>query len=293
MSKDTKIEWADSTVNPTMGCGGCELWNIKTGRGTCYAALLTERYKGNKGYSASFGEVALFPDRMTDACKWTDLKGKSRKNKPWLENRPRHIFVGDMGDLFCDQVDPRWIWEHVFKPMYTPEGRRHVWILCTKRAAQIGPLHRFITKTQGTNWPKNLIVLSSITSQHTEHRAAQFAQLPDDVRVGLSVEPLLEEVELFGEAFIGSPRAEPYEWVIVGAESGPDARSMNDDWVRSIRDGCQEWDIPFFFKQGRSVSKQKVSVPALDGSQWTQMPRVSASPMVAQPEDVPEDNMLF
>ena len=38
-------------------------------------------------------------------------------------------------------------------------------------------------------------------------------------------------------------------WVIVGGESGPDARPMHPDWVRSIRDQCQAAEVPFFFKQ--------------------------------------------
>lgn len=39
------------------------------------------------------------------------------------------------------------------------------------------------------------------------------------------------------------------DWVIVGGESGPNARPMHPDWVRSIRDQCKAADVPFFFKQ--------------------------------------------
>lgn len=38
-------------------------------------------------------------------------------------------------------------------------------------------------------------------------------------------------------------------WVIVGGESGPGARPMHPDWVRSLRDQCQAAGVPFFFKQ--------------------------------------------
>lgn len=45
-------------------------------------------------------------------------------------------------------------------------------------------------------------------------------------------------------------QSEPYiDWVIVGGESGPNARPMHPDWVRSIRDQCQAAGVPFFFKQ--------------------------------------------
>lgn len=38
------------------------------------------------------------------------------------------------------------------------------------------------------------------------------------------------------------------DWVIVGAETGPGARPMHPDWVRSIRDQCVQAGVPFFFK---------------------------------------------
>ena len=42
---------------------------------------------------------------------------------------------------------------------------------------------------------------------------------------------------------------DPIDQVIVGGESGPNARPMHPDWVRSIRDQCNENGVPLFFKQ--------------------------------------------
>lgn len=39
------------------------------------------------------------------------------------------------------------------------------------------------------------------------------------------------------------------DWVICGGETGPGARPMHPDWVRSLRDQCQAAGVPFFFKQ--------------------------------------------
>lgn len=39
------------------------------------------------------------------------------------------------------------------------------------------------------------------------------------------------------------------DWVICGGETGPGARPMHPDWVRSLRDQCQAAEVPFFFKQ--------------------------------------------
>jgi protein gp37 len=60
-------------------------------------------------------------------------------------------------------------------------------------------------------------------------------------------------------------------WVIVGAESGPKARPMDDNWVRSLRDQCQEAGVPFYFKQ-RVHAGHKEIAPFLNGRQWLQFP---------------------
>lgn len=51
---------------------------------------------------------------------------------------------------------------------------------------------------------------------------------------------------------IGRPRRDGYrslQWIIVGGESGPNARPTHPDWVRSIRNQCAGAGVPFFFKQ--------------------------------------------
>jgi protein gp37 len=60
----------------------------------------------------------------------------------------------------------------------------------------------------------------------------------------LSLEPLLGPID-----FLRAATNVGIDWVIVGGESGPNARPMHPDWVRSIRDQCQAAGVPFFFKQ--------------------------------------------
>lgn len=57
---------------------------------------------------------------------------------------------------------------------------------------------------------------------------------------------------------------ERVQWVIVGGESGPDARPMHPDWARSLRDQCERAGVPFFFKQWGEWAPH---VGAVDG--WT------------------------
>lgn len=52
---------------------------------------------------------------------------------------------------------------------------------------------------------------------------------------------------------LGEINLEGISWVIVGGESGPNARLMQIDWVLSIKDQCRAANIPFFFKQWGGV----------------------------------------
>lgn len=272
MSKDTNIEWCDSTVNPTMGCSGCELYTRGSGKSTCYAAELTNRYGGRKGWPEEFSKVAFFPERMKDAANWPDLTGYKRDAKPWLNMLPRSIFVSDMGDLFDPQVSNDFIFDHVWSPMMSPEGRRHFWILLTKRPSLMLEYERWQRKTKGIhNRPPHVMCMVSLTRGKTLQRLTELFKLPDETPRGVSIEPLLEPVNMF-HAFVQCHRDPPVDWVIVGGESGPNARTMNEDWVRDIRDLVVDWNIPFFYKQ-RVDETGKVSVPELDGQRWTQMPK--------------------
>lgn len=124
MGIKTKIEWADSSVNPIMGCTGCALR-----KSHCYAAVLCARYAGRKGWPESFDRPEFFPGRLEKAMKWRDLTGEARSDKPWLDGLPRHIFVNDMSDGFCPDVDAwGWLLPHLDAMGKSP----HVWMLLTK-----------------------------------------------------------------------------------------------------------------------------------------------------------------
>src|SRR4051812_42951992 len=106
LSGQTEIQWCDSTVNPAMGCDGCELWvQGAGGRRTCYAGILHERRGGkNIGFAPKFEIVTEFPGRMAKAARWPDLTGRVRDDKPWLDGLPRLIFVSDMGDALSAAI---------------------------------------------------------------------------------------------------------------------------------------------------------------------------------------------
>jgi len=78
MARGTKIEWADDTCNPEMGCDGCELWDPKNGIKICYGGLWIERMlsKGPvEGYPPAFDQPTIFPGRVAEAARAKDLTG--------------------------------------------------------------------------------------------------------------------------------------------------------------------------------------------------------------------------
>ena len=82
----------------------------------------------------------------------------------------------------------------------------------------------------------------------------------------LSIEPLLGP--------LSGLSLEGIDWVIVGGESGPGARSMKEEWVIEIKEHCLRANIPFFFKQWGGFRKKKAG-KELQGRTWEQMPRQS------------------
>jgi protein gp37 len=84
--------------------------------------------------------------------------------------------------------------------------------------------------------------------RHGLPRVEHLRSAPARVRF-LSVEPLLED--------LGSLDLSGIHWVIVGGESGFGARTMEREWVISVRHECRKQGVPFFFKQWGGVRKSK------------------------------------
>jgi len=81
----------------------------------------------------------------------------------------------------------------------------------------------------------------------------------------LSVEPLLED--------LGRINLDGINWVIVGGESGPGARSMEEQWVIDLRDQCLSSKVPFFFKQWGGARKKQAG-RLLEGQVYDEFPAI-------------------
>ena len=177
-------------------------------------------------------------------------------NEPLRRRKPTTWFVNSMGDMFHEKLPEPWL-DRAFKIMAaTP---RHRFLILTKRTA------RMLAYAEAHGCPPHVWLGTSIEDQErAELRLPLLVRVPAAIRF-VSAEPLLEAVDL-------RPWLPAIQWLIAGAESGPDARPFNPDWARSLRDQCAAAGVPFFFKQDASKAGRKVSLPELDGRRWAQMP---------------------
>jgi protein gp37 len=284
MPIETGIQWCDGTANPTMGCDGCELWTTKDH--TCYAGTLHQRFGGvTKGYAPTFEQVTLFPGRMATAASWPDLKGKNRRDKPWLNGLPRLIFVSDMSDALSNAVTFEYLKTEIIDVVNSEEGRKHCWLWPTKRPKRMAELSKWLGK-----WPTNLWAGTSVTTQPTVSRVADLMEIGDDKTLKfISAEPQREFIDL-------SEYLPDIDWVIQGGESGMSASVFNIAWAYDMIDQCAKYKVAYFLKQlGSNVvlgKKQQFyeDAHAGDWGEWDrllrirQMPEVRFSMCVLTPE---------
>lgn len=238
MAQLSAIEWTEATWNPVTGCT-----KVSAGCLNCYAERMARRLQamGNPRYANGF-RLTVHPDLV-------------RMPECW--RKPRVIFVNSMSDLFHERIPFDFI-ARIFDVMNRCED--HTFQVLTKRpevAAECAPrLH----------WSANIWMGTTVEDASVVGRVRHLTRIPAAVRF-ISAEPLLSAVPRLPLAGI--------DWVIVGGESGPGARTMRADWVRQIRDRCVDQSVPFFFKQWGGVNKKKAG-RALDGRTWDDMPvRVS------------------
>ena len=244
MATKSTIEWTEATWNPVTGCT-----KISDGCKNCYAALMAKRLHamGNVRYQNEF-KVTLHPDLVDLPLKW---------------KRPRQIFVNSMSDMFHKDIPFDFI-QSVFNTM--EKAHWHTFQILTKRS------DRLIEVCNQLQWPDNVWQGVSVENVKVLHRIDHLREVPAHVRF-LSIEPLIGPLE--------NLNLEGIHWVIVGGESGPRARPMNEEWVRSIRDQCIEQNVAFFFKQWGGVQKHRHG-RELDGRTWDEFPPIKKNDCLIQ-----------
>jgi protein gp37 len=246
MGKDSSIEWTHHTFNPWIGCA-----KVSPGCKNCYAEEMMAKRLGKVQWGFDGERIRTSPANWKKPLAWDKAAEKAGV---------RHrVFCASLADVFEDKADQREQMDEWRADLFRLiEKTPHLdWLLLTKRPENV---NRMIERATGFSdsemWfytSPNVWVGTSVENQEqADLRIPSLLDIPAEVRF-LSMEPLLgavtinkpsrtfHEVFALGEKQIG--------WVIVGGESGRNARPMHPQWARSIRDECVQAGVPFFFKQ--------------------------------------------
>ncbi len=263
----TNIEYLDYTWNPiamrctpvSEGCAHC--WHLDT----------CERLRMNPKIKKA--EAEAYAGHEAPLMKYDELQ------KPLRKRGSLRIGVQFMGDLFYEGIDFGMI-HAVFDMMW--KSFQHTFLVLTKRPERMFEFmtQQNIKRMYGNEWPlPNVWLGVTVESDKYLWRIGELLKIPAAVR-WVSYEPGLGPVDLDQYLFDPDyccwncglipidgnnvhdhildvcPRCNAswdgkrhLDWVVCGGESGPGARPMHPDWVRSVRDQCKAAGVPFFFKQ--------------------------------------------
>lgn len=244
---ETSIEWTDATWNPIAGCTV-----MSAGCTNCYAmrmaarleAMGVEKYRGLTRKSGNRqvwnGRVSLDEAALAVPPSWS---------------KPRKVFVNSMSDLFQESVPVGFvkrIWDVMAK---TP---RHTYQILTKRPDRMAATLTFEV------FPvlPNVWLGTSVEDSSVLFRLDDLRRVPAAVRF-VSFEPLIGSV--------AAADLREINWAIVGGESGPRARHMDEAWVGEIKELCDNSGTVFFFKQWGGRNK-KVTGRTYRGRTWDALP---------------------
>lgn len=221
----TGIEWTDETWNPVRGCS-----RVSEGCRNCYAERVAARFSQPGQPYEGLARFTLNGPRWTGEVRVDN--DALQKPKGWV--KPRMVFVNSMSDLFHKSLHDSDI-IRVFSVMQFCSP--HTFQVLTKRPHRM----RGFCRDWFPRPLKNVWLGVSVEDRVTaEERIPLLQATPAAVRF-VSCEPLLGHIPVLPLSGI--------DWVIVGAESGPDARPMNIDWVKSIVNRCREDCVTVFVKQ--------------------------------------------
>lgn len=233
------IEWTESTWNPVTGCD-----DASPGCENCYARRMARRLEAMGAYSYRNGfQVTLQPQMLDRPLTW---------------RKPQRIFVNSMSDLFHVNVPKDYV-RKVFDVMVAANW--HQFQVLTKRSG------RLLRLSNELPWPENIWMGVSVENSEYLRRIDHLRNTGAQVKF-LSLEPLIGPIPNLDLHNI--------DWVIVGGESGPGARSMDPGWVREIRDQCIHAGVAFFFKQWGGTFKKHTG-RRLDERTWDEYPALRSA----------------
>jgi protein gp37 len=208
----SNIEWTEETWNPTTGCT-----KISAGCKFCYAEVMSKRLHamGSPKYKDIF-KMRIHEEEL---------------ERPYHWKKPKIVFVNSMSDLFHKDVPLVFI-QKVFKVMN--ENPRHTFQVLTKRGDLVAKYSKHLS------WTPNIWMGVSVEDKKATKRISYLKKTEAAIKF-LSLEPLIGP--------LSNLKLDRIDWVIVGGESGKDARPIEFKWVLDIKKQCDKAHIPLFFKQ--------------------------------------------
>jgi len=282
----SKIEWTERTWNFLIGCNkvsaGCKnCYAIRMAYRLMHNPKMQEKYSGVATKTAGgdlnwTGKINIDEERLL-------LPLQTKKPTTWFVNSMSDLFHEDVPfDVITQAFAIMAIcYQHTFQILTKRVDRmqRYFDNKLLNEGIQSWARHysaRFGIEYKKTNIPlANVWLGVSVEDQKTaDERIPLLLHIPAAVR-WLSMEPLLGPVHINDYFFKGKIHHHPdnskensvlnainalskcvnpnlksnIDWVVAGGESGPNARPMHPDWVRSIRDQCNAAGVSFFFKQ--------------------------------------------
>lgn len=261
MGDTTEIAWTDHTFNPWWGCA-----KVSPACNNCYAENLAIR-TGHDVWGKNADRRKLSERHWRRPLVWA--------KQAHAAGRPSLVFCASMADVFEDRPDVADERDDLFE-LIQETGDHLIWQLLTKRPENIsrmvpGDWIDGIEEWSGF-WPEHVWIGTTVEDQRrANERIPQLLEVDSEredpaVRF-LSCEPLLEELDL-------TPWLDSVDWVICGGESGPGHRPLDLDHARSLRDQCEAFGVPFFFKQVGGHTA-KAGGDLLDSVEWKQFPKAA------------------
>lgn len=302
MAEKTGISWAESTWNFLVGCT-----KVSPGCERCYAETLVNRFAGtSSAFPNRFDVVTIRSD------KFLYLPFKWREPRRIFVNSLSDVFHEDVPDRLIAKafavmaLTPR----HTYELLTKRHARMRSLLNSAMFQAMVAYEAGHITIERGlahepsfefdaTRWPlPNLWLGVSVEDQQWANiRIPALTATPAAVR-WLSMEPLLGPVDLFGDEETPGPAITrtgyqtrtdygtgteydtedqvDIDWVVVGGESGRGARRMAPEWIFDLWRQCENYLVPFHFKQAGAVlaAEWGVKAPGSTPADWpTAFPR--------------------
>ena len=268
----TDIPWAEHSWNPVTGCDP-----ISAGCKNCYAKRMANRLKAM--------HQPKYANGFKVTCHESALQDPMKRKKPtiYFVDSMGDIFHKDVPFDFIDKIyasmalnpDDTFIiltkrYERMleYASQFETDNNDRLFDAWYEYLGYL-PDEKEMVLLIKLKWPlQNVWHGHSISNQDDADKSVQYLLKTESAKRIISLEPALDLVEFQKSWLTGyenvptgtclgaqsAGKTETFlvnsiDLIIMGGESGPDARPMHPDWARSVRDQCKDAGVPFYFKQ--------------------------------------------